>query len=92
MYLKPIELFLKHQQIKSKCLEEFSKLWLEFGELNKDFIDLNESLDLILSDFDRENYVKKNFFINEIKSKCIKTYKNHMDEQVRFFFKVIIPS
>jgi hypothetical protein len=85
MYLKSIDLFLKHQQIKSKCLEEFYALRQECNELNKDFTDLNDSLDLILSDFDRENYMKKNIFINEIKSKCIKKYKNHMDQQVRIF-------
>ena len=54
-YLKPIELFLKHQKIKQKCLAAFQSIHEDNDELSKEFSELNENLDRMLESFDRDN-------------------------------------
>ena len=93
-YLKPIDLFLKHQKIKHKCLEEFLSIHEENDELSQEFAELNESLDRMLEKYDQENCFKKNHFIEKIKTKCLENYKKHMDKQVnnyeiKLFCKII---
>lgn len=81
-YLKPIDLFLKHQKTKLDCLNEFSKIQFDSDALSKEYSDFSDFLDNLLENYDQENYLKKTFFINKIKSECIKVYKSQMDYQV----------
>lgn len=79
---------MKHQKAKANALKEFSKLENESDELNREYNELSDTLDKLLENFDRENYLKKTFLINEIKSKCIRIYKSLMDEKCSVTFKI----
>ena len=89
-YLKPIELFLKHEKIKQKCLEEFLSIHEENDELSMEFSELNANLDRILEKFDQENCSKRNQFIEKIKNNCIEIYKKYMEKKVQLLINKLI--
>ena len=86
-YFRPVDLFLKHQQVKSQCLSEFSNLNSEyFDELGVEYKKTSERIDLVLQDIDKENSSRRSTVLNKIKQNSLEKYKNHMDSCVKYTF------
>ena len=78
-YVKSVDLYLKHSQVKLKCLHKYDDNKLE---LRHEFLDLNHKLDSYLKELDNENRLKRNKIISNVKSQSIKKYKCYMDDKL----------
>jgi hypothetical protein len=78
-YVKSVDLYLKHSQVKLNCLHKYDDNKLE---LKHEFLNLNHQLDALLKDLDNENRIKRNKIISNVKCQSIKKYKCYMDEKL----------
>lgn len=78
-YIKPIELFFKHQQVKKDLLEEI----IEY-EHNREVLEyrkeLSEKLDKKIELYDREISHRNANILSVVKKSSIKEYKKYMEE------------
>jgi hypothetical protein len=79
-YVKSVDLYLKHSQVKLKCLHEYDDDYKL--ELRREFFDLNNKLDSYLKELDNENRLKRNKIISNVKYQSIKKYKCFMDDRL----------
>ncbi|CAF0937974.1 unnamed protein product, partial [Brachionus calyciflorus] len=80
IYVKPLTLFLRHQDAKSKFFEKYDKLRHENSEINTVCLKLNDSLDSRLEKYDVEIRLNNLKIINDIKRSSIEEYKKIMND------------
>ena len=87
--MKSIDLFLKHQQVKTSCMDELTRLRASRpGELDQAYETLNEQLDKMLKSVDAENIRKRELLVKNVKANAIGKYKTYMKNCVSIFYLV----
>ncbi|RNA01582.1 atlastin-like isoform X2 [Brachionus plicatilis] len=79
-YIRPISFFMKHQQVKMKCLEEFDRIRIEIPELHEAFVALSSDLDRQLELYDTEIRLNNSKIVTNLKKQCVEEYINCMAE------------
>jgi hypothetical protein len=82
-YIKPVDLFLKHQLTKLNSMRELEKYRYLTVEIKNEYDDLDNKIDETFEYYEKENCFKKALFINSIKTNCLLKYKNFMDLNVK---------
>ena len=83
-YIKPIQLFFKHQEIKAILFDEINQFNFENSEFDIYVKStLNDKIDRKIILYDKEICYRNFIILNEIKKSAIREYKNYMEEKVK---------